>query len=255
MLINYEEYKMMYEAEGSLWWYKILHEKVLSAITERYKEDNKIKILDAGCGTGGLMDYLIRNGYTNIQGFDFSIDAVSFCKQRDLDVKHLDITKLDKVFNHDEFDVIVNNDVVYQFEDNEITKIFGDFSRIIKPTGIIITNNNAFNIFRGTHDIAVGGMQRFTIKSFRRILNVLPLRIYSFTYWSLFLSPIILLVRLIQQFQIKLNLINLNNIKSDVKVPSEIINNLFFQLVKFESYLFKKSFFGSSLFIIIGKKN
>ncbi|MFY7908152.1 MAG: class I SAM-dependent methyltransferase [Emticicia sp.] len=254
MLINYDEYRMMYEAEEKLWWYRILHEKVLKEIQNRFQANKQIKILDAGCGTGGLMSFLIKHGYENIQGFDYSLDAVSFCKERNLDVQQTDITNFENVFGQESFDVIVNDDVVYQFDNSTIANIFHTFQSILKSDGIIITNNNAFNVFYGTHDIAVGGKQRFTLSDFEKTLENLPLKITHHTYWSLLLSPLILVVRLTQQIQLKLNLIDLKNIKSDVTVPSDFVNNFFYQIVKLEERLFKKGFFGSSLFLVLRKK-
>ncbi len=254
MLINYDEYRMMYEAEEKLWWYRILHEKVLKEIQNRFQENKQIKILDAGCGTGGLMSFLIKHGYSNIQGFDYSADAVSFCKERNLNVQQTDITNFESVFEKDSFDVVVNDDVVYQFNNSTITNIFRTFQSIIKSDGIIITNNNAFNIFYGTHDIAVGGKQRFTLSDFEKIFSNLQLKITHYTYWSVLLSPLILAVRLMQQMQLKLKLIDLKNIKSDVTVPSDFVNAFFYQVVKLEERLFSKGFFGSSLFLVLRKK-
>lgn len=251
MLINYDEYRMMYEAEEKLWWYKILHEKVLRVIVEKFGKNKQINILDAGCGTGGLMSFLIRNGYSNIQGFDFSKDAVSFCKERNLNVQQIDITNFESLFENNEFDVIINNDVVYQFENPTIQKIFFTFQNKINEMGIIITNNNAFNVFYGTHDIAVGGKQRFTLSNFESIFKTLSLKIVCHSYWSWILSPLILTVRILQQIQLKLNLINMRNIKSDVNVPSDFMNILFYKTVKFEEKILKKGFFGSSLFMVL----
>lgn len=251
MLINYEEYRAMYEAEEKLWWYRILHEKVLNEIQKKFRDNKQIKILDAGCGTGGLMSFLLKNGYENIQGFDYSIDAVSFCKERNLSVEHLDITNFDTAFDNHIFDVIINDDVVYQFENSTIKKIFLTFQQKLKPTGILITNNNAFNIFYGTHDIAVGGKQRFTLSDFEEILKETTLNISYSSYWSLLLSPLILGVRLFQQIQLKLKLIDLTKIKSDVEIPSDFINSFFYRLVKIEEKAIKRGFFGSSLFLVI----
>lgn len=254
MLINYDEYRMMYEAEEKLWWYRILHEKVLNEIQKKFQENKQIKILDAGCGTGGLMSFLIKHGYQNIQGFDYSPDAVSFCKERNLNVQQTDITNFESVFEKESFDVIINDDVVYQFDNSTIANIFHTFQTILKSGGILITNNNAFNIFYGTHDIAVGGKQRFTLSDFEKIFSNLQLKITHYTYWSVLLSPLILVVRLIQQIQLKLKLIDLGNIKSDVSVPSDFVNTLFYRVVKLEEKLFSKGFFGSSLFLVLMKK-
>lgn len=253
MLSSREEYQMMYDAEEKLWWYKILHEKILREIIARFGQDKNIRILDAGCGTGGLMSFLIQKGYNDIEGFDFSEDAVSFCRERKLRVQQIDVTNFNSEFPDLSFDVIVNNDVLYQFEDKIIIKSIKNLERKLKPEAMLVSNNNAFNIFYGTHDIAVGGVQRFTKTDFEGYLKQTRLRILTYSYWSLFLSPLILSIRLIQQFQLKFNLINRAEIKSDVNVPGSFVNNILYRIVKLEETIFKNSGFGSSLFLVMIK--
>jgi SAM-dependent methyltransferase len=254
MLSSREEYQMMYDSEEKLWWYKILHEKILKEIVKKFGHNKNIKILDAGCGTGGLMSFLIQHRYTNIEGFDFSEDAVSFCKERKLKVQQIDLTNFDSEFVDASFDVIINDDVLYQFEDEVIVKAIKNLERKLKPIGILISNNNAFEIFYGTHDIAVGGLQRFTKSNFEKYLSQTGMEIQSHAYWSLFLSPLILSVRLLQQFQLKFNLINRAEIKSDVSVPGNFVNNTLYRIVKLEEKIFGNGGFGSSLFLVITKK-
>jgi len=255
MLINSKEYRAMFAVEERLWWYKTLHEKVISEVDFFAEGDKYIKILDAGCGTGGLMLKLQAAGYKNIQGFDFSDHAVAFSKSRGLNVQKIDITNLPGVFEKESFDVIVSDDVLYQFEEEVIEKTISSITDILKPNGVFITNNNAFEIFRGTHDIAVGSKKRFVLKDFRAYLfKAEDVSILKHHYWSLFLSPLILVVRLVQKFKLKLNLVNLGNIKSDVEMPSEFMNNFFYNICRIEGKILKKSPFGSSLFLVIKKE-
>jgi hypothetical protein len=147
------------------------------------------------------------------------------------------------------------DDVLYQFEEEVIEKTISSITDILKPNGVFITNNNAFEIFRGTHDIAVGSKKRFVLKDFRAYLfKAEDVSILKHHYWSLFLSPLILVVRLVQKFKLKLNLVNLGNIKSDVEMPSEFMNNFFYNICRIEGKILKKSPFGSSLFLVIKKE-
>jgi SAM-dependent methyltransferase len=200
------------------------------------------------------MSFLIQQGYTNIEGFDFSEDAVSFCKERKLKVQQIDLTNFDSEFVNHSFDIIINDDVLYQFEDMIIIKAIKNLEKKLKPDGVLISNNNAFNIFYGTHDIAVGGLQRFVKSDFEKYLKHTGLKIQSYSYWSLFLSPLILSVRLLQQFQLRFNLINRAAIKSDVSLSGNFVNNLLYRIVKLEEKIFRNGGFGSSLFLVMTKK-
>lgn len=255
MLINHNEYQLMFDAEERLWWYRILHEKVVSTIKKKYGGNTKISLLDAGCGTGGLMQFLKKNGYNNIKGFDYSASAVHFSTQRGHEVTQLSIDDILEHFPEQSFDVIISNDVIYALEYTQIQHVFVNVSRLLKPNGLFISNNNAFTIFKGTHDIAVGSKHRFTLKDIQNYAQLSDLRITKATYWSLVLAPLILIVRLFQQFQLRFRLIDESKLVSDVSVPPAFINNFLYWVVKTEEKLLEKSFFGSSLFTIFKKVN
>jgi SAM-dependent methyltransferase len=255
MLINDNEYLQMHEIERSLWWYKILHEKVLANI-KIYFGNKNIKILDAGCGTGGLIQFLSENGYSDITGFDYSKIATRLCENRSLNVFQADILYINEKLNT-KFDLIICNDVLYQFTKNEIAKIIPQLIKLLDNEGIIISNNQAFDIFGGIHDIAVGSKQRFEISFFEQLfISINPkYAITEYHYWSLLLAPLILTIRIFQKIKIKLGLVNISNLKSDVKLPPKYLNDLFYKTVKFEESIFKKPKFGSSLFWVFKKPN
>ncbi len=253
MLINKAEYQAMYNVEAELWWYKILHGKVLKQIDANFKT-KEIKVLDAGCGTGGMLDVLKRNGFTNISGFDYNPHAVEFTNLRGFAVDQINILKVSEHFKADSYDVIVCNDVMYQFEETEIIDILNQLLSLLKPNGVLITNNNAFEIFRGTHDIAVGSKKRFQLSDFKSYIDGSNVSILNYSYWSFFLSPLILVIRLIQKLQLKLNLVDLENIKSDVALPSKFMNSLFYNVVKIEDKISNFYPFGSSMLLIFRRK-
>jgi SAM-dependent methyltransferase len=254
MLLNKQEYQAMFEVEDQLWWYKILHKKVIDNILIKFETTKEISILDAGCGTGGLLLNLQKAGFNNIFGFDFNQNAVDFTNSRGFKVMQQDITKLEGMYLPNTFDVIICNDVLYQFEENEIIAIIKNLAFFLKSNGIIISNNNAFEVFRGTHDIAVGSKKRFTKTDFKSYIENQNLQISFSTYWSFLLSPIILSVRLIQKLQLKLGLINIEKITSDLAMPSVLLNKIFFNIVKIEEKVSNYFPFGSSLFLVLEKK-
>ena len=246
-----EEFKVMYEAEEKLWWYRILHEKILAEIQVKFALKTDISILDIGCGTGGLLNFLLQHNYTNLQGIDYSEHSIHFSKLRNLDVQKLNIEKLQTAFPTQKFDVIICNDVFYCLDKIQIINALHDIEILLKPNGIFLSNNNAFNIFYGTHDIAVGGKWRFTLKDFQEFTAKTSLNIQYHSYWTWVLSPLVLMVRIAQQIQLKLGLIDTSKLVSDVRVPPDWLNEIFYKIVKMEEKILKNGFFGSSLFLRI----
>ncbi|WP_083422149.1 class I SAM-dependent methyltransferase [Arsenicibacter rosenii] len=247
----------MFRLEEQLWWYRILHESVLKAIQKRFGNRRDIRIFDAGCGTGGLLHFLKRHGYAQIQGVDGSADGVAFCRERTLHVDLLDLTRLE-AYQPDttigQFDVVVCDDVFCYFDDQQLTKLILELGKRLKPDGLLISNNNAFNVFWGSHDLAVGSKRRFVRQDFARLLPGTAMQIQFSTYWSLFLSPLILAVRQLQALKLRLGA-RPEEQGSDVYMPGEWINKVLYGLVRFERTVLPRTPFGSSLFLVLTKTN
>jgi SAM-dependent methyltransferase len=252
MLFSHQEYQQMFDVEEQLWWYKILHEKVLKT-TQSAGFDINARILDMGCGTGGLIHFLIKNGYSNIEGFDYADSAVEFSKSRNLNVRQLHIDLLSEIYSNKKFDVIICNDVFYSLNNSQISNVLISVQKLLNKGGLFISNNNAFNVFRGIHDYVLGGKQRFRLGDLKLLNQNTGLEITKHTYWSFLLSPPILMIRTIQRLKMKLNLVDLNNLRSDVALPSRTVNSLFYQIVKIEGILIKTAPFGSSLLTVFRK--
>jgi SAM-dependent methyltransferase len=244
------EFRMMYEAEEKLWWYRILHEKVLAEIQVKFGDKKDISILDLGCGTGGLLHFLHNNNYPNLQGVDYSDASIHFSELRNLNVQKASIDDISTLFKAQQFDVIICNDVFYCLDKIQIINALQNISSLLKPNGVFLSNNNAFNVFYGTHDIAVGGKWRFTLKDFQGLTSNNSLQIQYYSYWTWVLSPLVLSIRIFQQMQLKLGLIDTSKLVSDVSVPPVFLNGLFYRIVKIEEKILKKGFFGSSLFYV-----
>ncbi len=252
--MNRDENEKMYRLEGRLWWYRILHGRVADALTARFGNRRDVSILDLGCGTGGLLDYLRRRGYTNLRGVDGSADAVAFCHERGLTVSQLDLNQLANFEPDGLYDAIVCNDVFCYFDDLALTRLLTALAHRLRPDGVLITNNNAFNVFRGQHDLAVGSSRRFVVADFRRLIPLSGLKIEQATYWSLVLSPLILAMRQWQNLQLKLGWRTEANAQSDVYLPPPWLNETLYHIVKAEQKLLPRTPFGSSLFMLGSKE-
>jgi SAM-dependent methyltransferase len=252
--MNAHENQKMFRLEGQLWWYKILHRRVADAIVGRFQENKSLRIFDAGCGTGGLLDFLAKRGYTNLNGVDAAPDAVDFCQARGLNMTVLDLTDLANYCPGETFDVIICNDVFCYFNDAALVELLAQLGRRLAVGGLLVSNNNAFSVFRGAHDVAVGSLRRFVRADFDRLTQQTSLQISSATYWSFFLSPLILAVRQWQRLQLRLGWQHPDNAASDVEDPGAFANAVLYQIVRLETRLLPHSPFGSSLFMCLTKR-
>jgi SAM-dependent methyltransferase len=244
------EYKAMFEVESQLWWYKILHKRVKDIIKQHFGSD-QITILDAGCGTGGLMKFLQASGFEKIKGFDLSNDAVLFAQERGFDVACLNLLDCKDFGPGLQFDVIVCNDVVCYLDNQQIIDVLEQFKLKLKPNGIVITNNNALKAFEGLHSKVLKINRRFRAEEFYYFAQQAGFDMISHTYWPFLLSPLIWLYRKIQLLGISLGMIDIATAKSDVVLPSNFQNNLFFKLSLFEQKLIQNPPFGSSVFVVM----
>ncbi len=247
------EHRRMFAVEEQLWWYRHLHNQVIERIQSRFGQRRDLAVFDAGCGTGGLLHRLQQQGYTNLRGVDGSEEGVACCRERGLRVDQLNLNQLGTYTPADEpgatYDVVICNDVFCYFQDDELRILIAEMGRLLRPGGLLISNNNAFSVFKGEHDLAVGSLRRFVRADFDRLIPRTGLRIRSSNYWSLLLSPLILLVRQWQNLQLRLGWRSAGPHVSDVELPHPLVNRLLYQLVTTEHKLIATAPFGSSLFL------
>ncbi|MCX6218169.1 class I SAM-dependent methyltransferase [Spirosoma sp.] len=253
MIGRSEEYEKMFRLEGQLWWYKHLHERVGEALMHRFGENRDVAILDAGCGTGGLLTFLHQMGYTRLRGIDGSVDAVVYCHDRKLPVSLVNLNDLADFEPTHMYDAIICNDVFCYFTKADLAPLMMALTGRLKPGGILISNNNAFGAFRGEHDLAVGIVQRFVLSDFEPLLSQNCLNLRSYTYWSFILSLPIVLVRQWQRLRLRLGWSKPGEAKSDVYLPVRWLNKLLLGIVRAEQKLLRRTPFGSSLFMVISR--
>jgi SAM-dependent methyltransferase len=242
------EYDAMAKCEKELWWYRCLHDLTLRTIKQF--AGKHATILDAGCGTGGMLTHLQSQGFTNLAGFDLSPDAIKYCVEKGcLNVQLLDILKSDAAYSLNSFDVVISHDILCLLNEGDDKVAFGKLISLLKPGGILVMNLPAGKYFKGTHDHAVGIQKRYSSTSIRDLTANGNVEINEHQ-WPVILSPLIFSVRLFQRGKLLFG--TKKHYKSDVSLPHPILNNLFYKLTSIENNIgFAK--WGSSIFVTIIK--
>ena len=89
-----------------------------------------MRVLDIGCGFGGLLLQLKQQGYHNVHGIDINNEAILFCKENDLDVAKTDsIIQYCENYSDEKYDLIMMHHSLEHLEDQH--KIFAKLSGLL----------------------------------------------------------------------------------------------------------------------------
>lgn len=145
--------------------------------------DREARILDVGCGRGGLVYWLGQRGYRNAAGIDVSAEQVETARRVGIaNVCQADLTQY--LGSHREhYDALILRDVVEHFTRERIIEVLELCRSATRPGGVVIVQvPNAESPFFGrirygdfTHELA------FTSTSVAQLFNVLgfvDLRVY-----------------------------------------------------------------------------
>lgn len=96
------------------------------------------RVLDFGCGSGNNARLFLDKGY-EVVGTDITDAVIPLCAENGLhDVTILDPESDSLPFDDDSFDVVVSNQVLYYLASKDrIQAVCKEFSRILKPGGIV----------------------------------------------------------------------------------------------------------------------
>lgn len=245
--MDQSEYLRMYKLESTFWWYKVLHELVDFTISKN-KKKGSIAILDAGCGTGRMME--ICQKYGTVSGIDYSPDAVHYA-QNGRGLKNIQLGDLNNYpFENDTYDVILCLDVLYHSAIQNDVALVEKFYHTLKDDGILIINNPAFEYLKRPHDTVVHTKKRYRKKAFTNDLKKMAFSILTESYRMPHLYFIILIAKLLRKKY------NSTESESDLKEIPGWLNTLLFHLGRLENWCINHGLnfpVGSSLFVVAKK--
>jgi len=179
------EYATMRRVEDTHWWYRTLRRRVTSDLRHWLAaESAAATILDAGCGTGGMLEWLGRWGDPRWQlhAVDISPVAVAMCRARGLSRVHEgDVAALP--YATQTFDAVLSLDVLYGGAVDEAAAV-RECHRVLRPGGVALFNCAAYECLRGRHDMAVGGARRYTPGRLRAVLEDAGFHVVMIHGWN-----------------------------------------------------------------------
>ena len=107
----------------------------------RPKESDKI--LDIGCGTGNILEYLPRVKYV---GFDISQDYIDNAIKRFGNCGTFLCKKVSReaIQDRETFDIVLATAVLHHLNDDEALQLFELAQSVLKPSGRLVTFDNCY---------------------------------------------------------------------------------------------------------------
>lgn len=182
-----DEYRKMAEVEDAMWYYRALHRHVLRSLTGQLPS-GPAAVLDAGCGTGGLLRRLqAARPDWRLTGLDFSPLACALARER----THATLLEgsIDKLpFADGVFDAVISCDVVCQVTAPELA--VREFARTLKPGAVVVMTMPAYQWMYSYHDRAVGNLRRYSRLEVAALLRSAGLTVLQDTYWNMLPFPL-----------------------------------------------------------------
>jgi SAM-dependent methyltransferase len=240
------EYEKLNQVEDHMWWFGGLHDNLITAFRRRRLKPCAGIILDAGCGTGGLLRKLV----------EFLPEFIAI----GLDVDEM---ACQMAYAKSGQTVCAGNANCLPFSEASVCAIFSadilghdgidqrlalqGFHRCLQPEGILVLNLPAYQWLVSRHDRAVCNMRRYTGKRIRELLIAVGFVDVQITYWNTVLFPLMVVHRM---FPSRAD-------DSDVRLYPRPVEKTFRKIMHFENFLLSRGLklpYGGSVIATAVKK-
>jgi SAM-dependent methyltransferase len=192
--MEHVEYTLMHSLEDSFWWYRALHTTVAQRLLALPLQP-QARVLDAGCGTGGMLAHLQRAvPYFQYTGLEWYGAAAQLAENKTgLPIVRGSVNAMP--FADGEFAAVLSQDVLYHRNVDE-RAMLRECHRCLQSGGHLLLNVAAFQWMASAHDEHVHGARRYNAKQLRALLQETGFEVEKVGYWNSLLFPLMALQRL-----------------------------------------------------------
>jgi SAM-dependent methyltransferase len=122
--------------------------KVMMELITLKKDNDQVTLLDFGCGTAHLLDYISKNSFSNViySGLDISKKFVSVCNGKYPETSFYCGDVLNSNFTLPAFDYIVMNGVFTEKRELTFEEMWDYFTQLITKVYSLCNKGVAFNV-------------------------------------------------------------------------------------------------------------
>ena len=216
------EYKRLAAVEERGWWFHGLHANLIRAWQERSSAASEAVLLDAGCGTGGLLARLAEAA-PRARRFGIELDPGAAETARDKSSAALMVASVTTPpLAAQSCDAIFSADVLCH-RGVDPAEALAALAPCLKRRGLLLLNLPAYRWLFSGHDLAVDNVRRFGAGEVRALLRAAGFIDIRIAYWNSLLFPLMVAQRLVHR-----------GAKSDVELLPLALERLFGAILRCE---------------------
>jgi len=189
-----EEFREMEALEEGHWWFRGKR-LLLETLLDRAATTSSSRMIDVGCGTGGVLQALAGHGLT--VGIDRAEVALRFCREKGLTAVVLG-SALELPFATGSFDVCTMMDVLEHVDDEQAP--LAEARRILRPGGALVVSVPAFDALWSQHDVTLEHRRRYRKPQLVSVVRQAGLTVEWCSYTNFFVFPPALAWRLLRRW-------------------------------------------------------
>jgi SAM-dependent methyltransferase len=187
------EYERMHAVEDRMWWYRGLRALVVQELARALRAAGEGAVLDAGCGTGGMLARLGPDAF----GVEYDpVAAALACIKSGRPVACGSVNEMPLgaavLAGYVSLDVLCHGGV-------DPERAAKEAHRCLRPGAIALFNLPAYGWLLSAHDRRVHNVRRFTRGQARALLAGCGFKVLKASYWNTLLFPLMLLHRLTER--------------------------------------------------------
>src|SRR3954468_22167661 len=189
------EYAKLDQAEDRMWWFAAAHANLLILYRRLGERPLPPKpILDAGCGTGGLLAKITAE-FPGRYAVGLEADRAACARAAEKSGHPVCNGSVNELpFADHAFAAIFSADVLCHRNVDERAAL-AQFRRCLTRDGQLVLNLPAYRWMLSRHDAAVYNIRRYTRRGLRRLLAAAGFRVLYIGYWNAFLFPLMVITR------------------------------------------------------------
>lgn len=197
------------------WWYGGMRAINAAMLDRVFGGRRDLRILDAGCGTGG--DALFLRRYGTVVGLDLATEALTLARGR-IPGRLARGSVLQLPFADHSFDLVTSFDVLYHRAVIDERQALAEVRRVLRRDGRLLIRLPAYEWLRSRHDRQVHTRHRYTAGEVARLLRENGFTVEQLTYALTLLFPISAAVRLLER------VLPESQTESAMELPSRPVN-------------------------------